>query len=295
MNNSSGRTTHPSRRLLILAGLCGLLLLGSCYQKEEGCLDIRAVNFDVAADKPCEEECCTYPQLSVKLEHKAVYPDTVFPFRYDSLYYVASHPDVKFRFHRVRYYLSDIRLSRSNAIGRVTDSLTVYIPQSTVDTVPVRVVDDFILADRDFLQAFPLGTWDGEGAFDRLNFTIGLDEGLRFSDPLKIPSGHPLAAPIGGYNWEDGQGYISNFVRYSTEAQPGDTISVPITSPVQVSLILDPPLEIIQGYNIQLTLYINYLAWWEGLDLSTASPEAIEQHYTTKAANAFYQVEVTFN
>ena len=294
MKNNSGRTTSPSKWIAAAAVCCCLLLFQACYQKEEGCLDIGAVNFNVAADKPCSD-CCIYPKLNLKLEHKAVFPDTVLPFRYDSLYYVASHPGVKFRFHRVRYYLSGIRLTRSGAVGQVTDSVTLYLPQSPADTVPVRVIDDFILADRNNLQAYAVGTWTGEGSFDRLEFTIGIDDSLRYSDPGKAPGGHPLQAPADGFNWDADLGYISNYMQYSAEAQPQDTIRVPVTTPVPVSLILDPPLEIRPGYNIQLTLFLNYLAWWEGLDLSTATPEEIEQHYSNHAAEAFYQIEVLFN
>ncbi|MCB9284441.1 MAG: hypothetical protein H6563_10240 [Lewinellaceae bacterium] len=275
-------------------GLFLCFLLPACYEKQEGCLDINATNFDVTADVACSD-CCTYPQLSLKLEHKAVLPDTTLPFRYDSLYYVAAYPDVKFRFHRLRYYLSDIRLSRTGATGRVVDSITLYLPQSPGDTVPLRVVNDFMLADRDFLQAKKLGTWRGEGTFDRLDFTLGIEDAIRYTDPAKTPGGHALQAPAEGYNWSEASGYISNFMRYSTEAQPLDTLEVAITTPVPVSLILDPPLEIVPGYNITLTLYLNYMAWLNGLDLSSASPAAIEQQYTNQAANAFYQIEVKFN
>jgi len=278
----------------LLAAFCCLLAGAGCYEKEEGCLDIRAVNFNVAADKPCGD-CCTYPQLTVRLEHKVVYPDTVLPFRYDSLYHTTAHPDVKFRFHRVRYYLSGFRLSRSGAAGQVTDSVTLYLPQGPGDTVEVRVVDDFMLADRDFLTPYKIGAWSGDGEFDRLEFTIGVEEGLRFSDPSRAPAAHPLLAPAGGLNWQEGSGYISNYQQYATEALPSDTIRVPITTSVPVSLNLDPPLRIIPGYNIQMILYLNYLAWWEGLDLSTATPAQIEQHYTNQAGEAFYQMEVKFN
>ena len=288
-----------NKRIMVRAwglGLAALslFLLPACYEKQEGCLDINAANFDVAADIPCSE-CCVYPQLSVKLEHKAVLPDTILPFRYDSLFSVAAYPAVKFRFHRLRYYLSNIRLVRSGASGGVADSITLYLPQSPGDTVPVRVVNDFMVADRDFLQAKKLGTWKGEGTFDRLEFTLGVDDAIRYTDPAKTPAGHALQAPVDGYNWTESEGYISNFMRYSTEAQAQDTIDVAITTPVPVSLTLDPPLEIIPGYNITLTLYVNYLAWLEGLDLSTATPSAIEQQYINQAAYAFYQIGVKFN
>ncbi|MBK7408422.1 MAG: hypothetical protein IPJ40_10395 [Saprospirales bacterium] len=193
MKNSSGSKIMGKSPGFFLGSMLALLLLAGCYQKEEGCLDIHAVNFNVAADKPCAD-CCTYPKLSVKLEHKAILPDTLLPFRYDSLYYVAAYPGVKFRFHRLRYYLSDIRLVRSGATGQVMDSVTLYLPQSPGDTVPVRVVNDFILADRDFLKASTLGTWEGDGSFDRLEFTIGVEDPFRYTDPAKAPAGPPPGA-----------------------------------------------------------------------------------------------------
>ena len=39
-----------------------------CSSKEEGCLDYRARNFDLDADKGCAD-CCTYPSLYVDLNH----------------------------------------------------------------------------------------------------------------------------------------------------------------------------------------------------------------------------------
>ena len=294
MKKSSANSRNHFLERVVLSVLFFYLVVGSaCYQKEEGCLDIKAVNFDVSADIACED-CCEYPELSIRLDHKAILPDTTLPFRYDSLFYVAAYPDVKFRFHRLRYYLSDIRLVSGNAVGQPTDTLTLYLPQNPGDTVPVQVIDDFILADRDFLQANQLGRWEGDGAFDRLEFTLGVRDDIRYTDPQKVPSGHPLTAPDEGYNWEEGTGYISNFIAYSTENQPLDTLMVPVTTPVPVSLLLDPPLEIIPGYDIELKLFLNYMAWFEDLDLSTASPTSLEQHYVNRASNAFYQIEVLF-
>ena len=271
--------------------LFGLLFLSACYQKREGCLDIRAVNYDVRADISCAD-CCTYPRLSIKLEHRAVLTDTILPFRYDSVYALASHPDVPFRFHRTRYYISEVRLEGSGNTGWVNDSITLYLPQGT-DTIPLRVVNDFVLGDRNFLQAVQLGSWMGEGSFDRLTFTLGLEDAVRVTDPDKAPAGHVLRAPDDGVNWDEDRGYISNFMLFSAGAR--DSFPVAITEGVPVSLFLDPPLHIPPGYNVQLILYLNYLAWWEGLDLSTASPAEIEQAYYQQAGNAFYQIELTLN
>lgn len=285
MSNSSGISKG------LWAAALALFLCSSCYQKEEGCLDLRAVNFDVTADIPCSD-CCTYPALSIKPEHRVILPDTTLVFRYDSLYSVSAFPDVKFRVHQLRYYLSGFRLLRTGGKGEVTDSITLYLPQGPGDTLSVRVVDDFVLADRNFLQAVQLGAWNGDGLFDRLEFLIGLSPDIRLADPGRLPAGHQLAAPAGGVNWEEGTGYISNYFMYSLEDQPQDTIRVPMTTAVPVSVGLNPPLDLKPGFNIRLSLYFNYLAWWEGLDLSAATPAQIEQQYAAQAANALFSVEV---
>lgn len=289
MNNNSGTKTKGLRKWWPLLFLP--LLLPSCYEKEEGCLDIRAVNFDAGADVACEN-CCTYPKLSVRVEHRVILPDTTIPFRYDSLYSVSAFPDVGFRIHRLRYFISAIRLMGPGGEGSVQDTITLYLSQNPGDTTPVPAVNDFVLADRGFLQAAQLGNWEGDGIFDRLEFILGVHPDLQACIPSKAPAGHPMGAQAAEFNWVEGTGYISNFLMYSLEDQPGDTIRVPIATPVPVSVGLDPPLELNPGFNVQLSLFFNYLAWLEGLNLATASPELIEQKYATQASNALFSIEV---
>jgi hypothetical protein len=206
MSSNSGTTTEGSKwwPLLLLP-----LLFSSCYEKEEGCLDIQAVNFDPGADLACED-CCTYPSLSLRVEHRVIFDDTIVPFRYDSLYSVEPFPDVNFRVHRLRYLISGIRLLNTEGEGRVTDTVSVYVSQNPGDTTSLIAVNDFVLADRSFLQAAQLGGWDGYGVFDRLEFIFGVDPALQYGIPSKMPSGHPLGTQAAEFNWEEGQGYRSN-------------------------------------------------------------------------------------
>lgn len=289
MNNNSGIKTSGGSKWWLLLFLP--LLLPSCYEKEEGCLDIRAVNFDPGADVACED-CCTYPNLSIRVEHRLVFDDTIVPFRYDSLYSVAPFENVNFRVHRLRYFISAIRLLGLEGEGRVKDTVTIYISPNPGDTASFTAINDFMLADRAFLQAAQLGAWEGDGVFDRLEFILGVDPAIQNGIPSKMPSGHPLGAQALEFNWEEGQGYRSNYFMYSLADQPGDTIRVPMTVSVPVSVALDPPLELKPGYNVQLSLFFNYLAWWEGLDLSSATPQQIEQRFATQASNALFSIEV---
>ena len=84
-------------------GLLSILmavLLSACYEPTEGCLDVRATNFDLDADEGCAD-CCTYPELSLRFENVWVYPDSVAPLRLHTFYVDAvGNP---FRFERIRF------------------------------------------------------------------------------------------------------------------------------------------------------------------------------------------------
>ena len=59
----------------LLLGI-SLLLFSGCYEKQEGCLDAFAENFDFEADSDCcegtdsDECCCMYPDLSLTVQHQ---------------------------------------------------------------------------------------------------------------------------------------------------------------------------------------------------------------------------------
>lgn len=47
-----------------------LILLSSCYEPATGCLDSNSSNFDVNADKACDD-CCTLPNLGLNITYRA--------------------------------------------------------------------------------------------------------------------------------------------------------------------------------------------------------------------------------
>ena len=52
----------------IVLSLLPFLVMG-CFEGEEGCLDARALNYDVTADTDCSG-CCNYPELQLNFTHK---------------------------------------------------------------------------------------------------------------------------------------------------------------------------------------------------------------------------------
>lgn len=45
-----------------------VMLLHSCYEREEGCLDLLAKDYTISSDDACDE-CCTYPEIQFRLSH----------------------------------------------------------------------------------------------------------------------------------------------------------------------------------------------------------------------------------
>ncbi|MFT7606827.1 MAG: hypothetical protein ACI8VT_004430, partial [Saprospiraceae bacterium] len=51
------KIVNPFKYLFAL--FLSLLLIISCKDRIDGCRDIEATNYDVSADDPCSDDCCT--------------------------------------------------------------------------------------------------------------------------------------------------------------------------------------------------------------------------------------------
>jgi hypothetical protein len=281
----------------IRASWMGLLLLTffGCYEEKEGCLDVRATNFSFEADIPCPD-CCEFPSLTVDIEHSAVLPDDTIRFRYDSLYYVSDFPDVLVSFQRIKYYISDFALVNSNG-GQltVTDSINFKVPDGTGDSTIIRSADNFILVDRDIPSDYELGRILGDGAFDHIQFKVGIDPALQSADPNLLPGGHPMRIQSDSLNWSEDLGYISNKIVFFREpGQNPDSTLLNILEPVEVTIPIGKPVLISPGFDISVSLEVDYLSWFQGLNLQTATEEEIITNIANHLSNSFSLLEVTF-
>ena len=57
-----------SKKLNFFVAAALAFTLFSCAEKQEGCLDVYATNFEFEADKVCED-CCTYPVFELEVSH----------------------------------------------------------------------------------------------------------------------------------------------------------------------------------------------------------------------------------
>lgn len=203
------------RFFLISAGLLLTASLAGCFEPKEGCLDIAATNFDVAADKDC---CCAYPQLVLTVNQ--VY-DTL-PFRSDSLY--AGAQGNLFQIKSVAFYLSDFQLFQNGNRFQISDTLTLNTLIGA-DTSAQVFIQDFELVRRTPV-VYPVGTFRQDGVFERITFRVGLADSAQQIIPFKAPTGHPLA-PQSDRLWAgNAQGFVflqAVVSRDSTTAPP-DTL-----------------------------------------------------------------------
>ena len=158
----------------------------SCAQDEEGCIDVRAKNFNIEADKNC---CCTYPVMSVEIS--PIFGETSTPFRAGLPYNFPGEPVFKVLEHQI--YLRGV--SQVNGTGeefKITDELDLCIQDEVGNPEGnVRIRDDVFLYKLGSLRS-EIGTFPEPGSYTSLSFNSSLGDTLRFACTQDLPSGHPL-------------------------------------------------------------------------------------------------------
>lgn len=265
-----------SRKVFYLLGL--ILFFGSCYEKKEGCLEVLASNFDLEADiNCCENEndcCCEYPvlTLSIKQQYGAGNLSTTQT-------YLTNH-DQPFQLERIKFFISDVRLTDGMNTYTVDDSLLVLARDGQSSFEP----DDITLIGSN-LFSVRLGTLSRPGTYTRLEFTVGLTEPERSADRDQFDSEHPLAQDelrdtinnqwlIYDVGWIPDT--LTGEVTHLT--LPADT-SIPVSLPIDVSK--DP------GDNITIPIAIDYSKWFAEIDIAADDQETISQKILAGLAASF--------
>lgn len=266
-----------------------IFIATSCYEPIEGCLDLRATNFAVDADDPCSN-CCEYPALKLAVLHK-VYDaplDTFFNLTYvDSVYQDGVGND--FRVQNIRFYLSNLRFVRADGTEAPTqDSLSVEVIRTGGSTETVKVLDNFALANRDVFSEFDLGTFVADGSFDRIRFEVGIAPPANASFPQAFPADHPLANEAMYINTDTG--YIFNQLAWFNSADLADTTVTQLdiaTEPFLRTVELPLEVSIIEGFDVIVTLQVNYSAWFENVDLRNDDSATLMTKITSSLQNSF--------
>ncbi|GJM32425.1 MAG: hypothetical protein DHS20C18_14260 [Saprospiraceae bacterium] len=272
-----------------------LLSITACYENKQGCLDINATNFDPSADEYCKdvslEECCSYPSLQIQLQHRIVLPDTVYRLVYnDSVYYDAIGQP--FRIRNIQYYLSNFQMVRADgSIIRVNDQVELDLAQSG-DPELVTFIEDWLLANGNFGSVLTVGDFRETGQFDKLRFDIGLYADLNRVNPFDFAAGNPLAVQADTmYNFQNG-GYYYTKTTFLQDTIATDTLPRIITTEIGDGLIpveIDLPNDFnhLEGFNLLLTLRVDYLSWFATVNVRADTEEEIAAKFVQQIADSF--------
>lgn len=263
------------------------LALHHCAEPKTGCLDVHATNFQVDADEGCAD-CCTYPALRIDLLHKFTVGDSLFNFIPGNTYTAGSH----FRLGDLRFYLSEIRLVRSDGTALQLDKqLPLRAVNGAGDSTRFSVEDNFALASPASLLRIMPGSFRDGGTFSGLKFKIGVDAPARGADPASAPVSHPLY-PQQIPMWTAKLGYLSQRIEVYSGQPPADTLQrvLEFGGPESVKAVVLPlnkPLAVPPGFHIALTLRIDYAQWLRNIHFGSDSDTEIFRKLSENVSGAF--------
>ncbi len=273
-----------------------LLFCNACAEKEEGCLDINATNYDVTADEDCcapdlPECCCTYPTLTLTMQHK-LGKDSLnnnADFALNRIQTVEPDSSHFFIVNDIRFYLSNLQLINSNGehVG-VTDSLAIEVLNDENNLESAIVEDNFSLIKR--TQAdYIIGNYAGTNTYDSIRFNIGIQKPTNHIFLESLPEEHILNGTEDDLLYIDiEQGFIFNkiILKKDTTAETIDT-ELNINNLTTITLPLINTLEVNRGANVAINLRINYLEWFKGINFAVDSDDSIKDQVFLNTVNVF--------
>lgn len=298
-NNAKSKIQHLSSRwrwinwssfVLLLGGI----LLGCTEGQERGCLDVRAVNFQVDSDVACNS-CCTYPQFRVNFRHKVTQGDTSLNLVYNAVPFQDDFGHF-FRFDQVQYYLSNLAFVFAD--GRVvstSDSITVSLAQTAGDSLKITQANSFALVNPANFARKTMGTFQADGGtVTAIRFQIGITGFPAEVTPSAFSSGHPLAAQTDTM-YQAATGYLFAKMRFYRDTFPDSpVVSVSLSGAENLRTVTLPVNFILaEGFHQEILLQVDYDKWLSGVRTATDTPAMITSILADNLANSFRVISVT--
>lgn len=279
-------------KLIMITFLVFPILWSSCFTPAEGCLDIDATNFNASADESCSD-CCIYPQLNLNIAHNiqiegVLQADTCINFT-SSTFLTNDNVDF-FQLDDVSFYLSDFELEKiDGTISEVINVSRFYIlddivTQTYKDTL---VKNDFVLVKRTQF-AYSIGEFRAPGTYAKLRFQVGILPRLNSIDPDTLATTHSLSSSQGMYDTLDNS-FLSQ--RFTIEMDTSEAVEMiedfeigGFSQPIPIEL--DFPNTFQPGFDVDISLKINYTKWLQGINFATDSEAEIKSKIVSNTAEA---------
>ena len=235
--------------------LCLLWCWIGCTTREQGCLDIYASNFDLTAEKACDD-CCQYPSLNISLSQLW---DTI-PFNIDSQILVDIH-GTAYKLKDIKYFLSDWVLHEVNGERISVDSaLLGCIP-------PVTYSPDVVIIDsRQF--NYQLGIIRTAPLIESVEFTLGLetDYPCIADDTTNNFTRLTKRSPL----WNAQTNALSTIrliIQPDLQVETVDTLFIDLIDRESITY----PYQFEKGSHTSLRLSVDYADWFATVDLQNLS------------------------
>jgi hypothetical protein len=275
-------------RLLLLVSLT--ILLSSCYEDVEGCLDVNASNYNLEADRDCPDNCCNYPTLRLSTNH--LYGGATL--RTDTFYRDAN--DQPFRITRLRYYWSDIEMVQADGSTIVPQrEVDIGLIAPSGDTILTTINGNLALFNGSSLNGREAGTIRGANSLSGIIGLLGITDSLQAAAPATAPSGSVLGSQEGRTYFGRDTGYIQLKLEYESVAG-SDTLAR------SVEVFGNQPLVIDAGADFALPRGFNIILFMEAdVDMllstfnSTATDEIIAPELAQRLPDIFRIVRIEGN
>lgn len=278
---------------IVFLGL--FLLLTACFEGEEGCLDIAAVNYDVTADTPCPD-CCNFPNLDLSFRHKFYQPADTLNLLYENNF--TDGAGNRFAIAGLAYYLSDVHLVRPDGQEEeVEDRIRVTLFDANEDTSSVEIEDNFALIDPGNFGSTRIGTIKFSGSVRGLTLRVGVPDLIQQTRPELYPADHPLApASPAMYQSARGRYAICRLAYFPDTLRQTSTQQVINITEADPSFEVYLPLEttIPAGVNVEVTLEIDYGAWFRSVNVQEDDPQTISRAIVGSIAESIRVYSLTF-
>lgn len=253
-----------------------LLSFSNCYEPKTDCLDIRATNFNVAADKPCSG-CCSYPTL--KLQVNYVFGDKPLSFTEN---YALNGVDT-FQILAAKTYLSDFQwVTTDNVVRKVTDTIQLMgYSQNQFAT------NDFVLINKKEGFNFDVGHFKEGGNFAKISFKVGLNPIANQTNPIKMPVTHALntSRDTVKMHLDSLQGYIFNKIVLQKTTLPQKNVVLQMAQ-TAIPIVFNVNFALKEGFDAILTLKVDYKKLLQGVDFNQ-SQAAMQSQMIANTPNIF--------
>jgi len=223
-----------------------------CNTRIQGCLDPNATNFDLTAEKACDD-CCTFPTVSITLSQK--WGDNNFSTD-NTFFDIHSQP---YKIIDLQYFLSSFAWESSFNEVYTVDSSTANCPGEMFNyTNDINVI-------RPTSFVYTLGSSRMPTEIDSLGFHVGLVEDFSCLDdslsstPDILTSSSPL--------WDPATGTLST-IRLIVNRLPSDTIVDTLFLDVHQAEKIAYRGVMKQGENFSFLLTVNYVSWFSTVDVN---------------------------